>query len=827
MKKVICLLTASLQLFVTCAIAQNLSGNTRTITGIVKDAKTKQPLPFSNVLLVNSNNGSSADMSGKFKIDIPVDAEAPKLAVFYVGYQTDTITLSAAKNDYTIYLQSAGNILKQVVVTGVSKATEIKKDPAPIVAISPKQIEETSASNIVDALVKHAPGLTALKTGPNVSKPFIHGLGFNRVLTLYDGIREEEQQWGEEHGIEVDDYNIKRAEVIEGPSSLMYGSDALAGVMSLIPYTPDDTDKTIHGRLISEYQGNNGLIGNGLILSYGGPHWGYSLEGSYRMAKNYQNTIDGRVYNTGFKETNFTASLKHKSKKGYSTLNFNLYDDLQGIPDGSRDSLSRKFTKQVYEGDSDDVYTRPIVSNSELNSYNLSPLHQRIQNYRFYTKNHYEIGKGDINFNAALQHNIHREFAHPSDPGQAGLYVSLKTLDYGLRYNAPEFLNMNISAGVNGMYQTNRIKDATDFPIPNYNLFNIGGYVYGKWQYEQWTIGTGVRYDNRNEQNDNKFYTATDPATGFTKQVTGADTVGAYLQYPTFKYNFSGVSASFGTTVELNEHFNLKANIARGYRAPNINELASNGLAYGAHQHIQGNSSFKPEFSLQEDIGLGILYNSLSGSVNLYNNNIENYIYLAQLVDVNGSSIVDAQGNKAFGFLQSKAQIYGADASLSIHPVSMKGFSFDNSFSATYGYNLNPEYKSAGVNGEYLPEIPPLRWLSNISQKVELKSKRFTALTFKVGSEYNAAQGRYLALNGTETYTPGYTLFNAAVNATIKYSKKHSLNLTLGVNNIFDKAYQSNMSRLKYFEFYSASPNGHLGIYNMGRNIFARLTLPF
>ncbi|MEZ4889503.1 MAG: TonB-dependent receptor plug domain-containing protein [Crocinitomicaceae bacterium] len=81
-----------------------------------------------------------------------------------------------------------------------------------------------------------------MKTGPNISKPFIHGLGYNRVLTLYDGIRQEGQQYGDEHGLEVDDYNMNKAEVIKGPASLLYGSDAIAGVVSLFPAIPQQND---------------------------------------------------------------------------------------------------------------------------------------------------------------------------------------------------------------------------------------------------------------------------------------------------------------------------------------------------------------------------------------------------------------------------------------------------------------------------------------------------------------------------------------------------------------------------------------------------------
>jgi iron complex outermembrane receptor protein len=103
------------------------------------------------------------------------------------------------------------------VVTGVSRATELRSNPVPIAVMTKSEIDQNVNNNIIDAIIKGIPGVTAVTTGPNISKPFIRGLGYNRVLTLYDGIRQEGQQWGDEHGIEIDQYGIARAEVIKGP----------------------------------------------------------------------------------------------------------------------------------------------------------------------------------------------------------------------------------------------------------------------------------------------------------------------------------------------------------------------------------------------------------------------------------------------------------------------------------------------------------------------------------------------------------------------------------------------------------------------------------
>ena len=198
-------------------------------------------------------------------------------------------------------------ILDEIIITGVSKGAAINENPMAVQNISSKKIESTLESNIIDVLSKNSPGLSAIKTGPNISKPFIRGLGYNRVLTLYDGVRQEGQQWGDEHGIEVDAYGLEKAEVIKGPSSISFGSDALAGVISLFPYLPKEKDGIVYSKVTSEYQSNNGLIGNAFRVGYSNQNWLWAISGSSRLARNYSNALEGKVYNTGFNEKNFSS----------------------------------------------------------------------------------------------------------------------------------------------------------------------------------------------------------------------------------------------------------------------------------------------------------------------------------------------------------------------------------------------------------------------------------------------------------------------------------------------------------------------------------------
>jgi len=790
----------------------------RLITGTVRDESNNEIVSYCNVRLLNSTIGTTTDEKGNFKLEIPSKISNPKLIVSYLGFNSKNLLIDSLKNEYFIYLEAKKSTLDEVVVTGVTKATLLKENPVAIVSISSKAIEKSAESNIIDVLVKNVPGLNAVKTGPNISKPFIRGLGYNRVLTLYDGVRQEGQQWGDEHGIEVDAYNIERAEVIKGPASLMYGSDALAGVVSMLPSKPTDTDGKIKGKYISEYQSNNGLIGAGLRLNFRNTKWLWAARGSYRIAKNYTNKIDNRVYNTGFNEKNASLLFGHTSSKGFSHLNFTLYENFQGIPDGSRDSLSRKFSKQISESLMDDVKSRPIVSDAELNSYKLSPLHQLIQHYRIYINNNYQIGKGEIDFNIAFQQNARKEFNHPTVPDQPGLSVRLNTFNYNLKYNAPAFFNIETSFGLNGMNQMNKNKNGTDFPIPDYALFDVGVYTFLKWKSAKWTISGGIRYDTRNVKAKD-FYIRKNPDNKFDEHVLSADIKGAELQFPNFSQNFKGISLSVGSTYKINDFFSVKANIARGYRAPNISEIASNGLDPGAHIIYIGNKNFQPEFSIQQDLGIIVASKEISGSVSIFNNNIQNYIYLELLSDANGKAILDPQGNKTFQYLQSSARLYGLEATFNYNPSFIKGFSFNSNLSTVYGFNKKEEFSGKGINGEYLPFIPPLKLIVGVNQDFKTKLKLITNINLKADLEHSDAQNRYLSLFNTETPTKAFNIFNVAIGTDIKYNEKNILQFNFQVNNVFDMVYQSNLSRLKYFEYYSKTSNGYAGMYGMGRNI--------
>ncbi|SDD15473.1 TonB-dependent receptor [Pedobacter soli] len=808
--------------FLFICLASN--GQQTVLQGLV----TSQNTPTENITvkILNLNKSTKSNQSGAYHFT-NVPSGSYDVLFSGVGHQNKKIKITL-NNDTTflnVDLISMEANLKDVVITGVNRATELRKSPVPIAVLSKKSMDQNVNTNLIEAIVKGVPGVTAVTTGPNVSKPFIRGLGYNRVLTLYDGLRQEGQQWGDEHGIEVDEYGIARAEVVKGPASLTYGSDALAGVINMIPYSPNFENGKLKGDFTTNYQTNNGMIGASLGLAYIKNDWKFTIRGTGKTAHNYENKIDGLVYGTAFREYNFSATARVDKHWGYSKTAVTYYDNLMEIPDGSRDSLSRKFTRQVLD-DGDDIKSRPIVPDNELNTYRINPLHQHIQHYRFYNTSQFKFGNSDLNVLLGGQQSVRREYNHPTVPQQAGLYVVLNTFNYDLKYNLPDFSGIESTIGVNGMYQANRSKAATDFPIPDYDLFDIGAFYFAKKTFGKVDISGGIRLDRRNIKWDD-FYVGTDAQTGFGQQVN-ASTPGGNLQFPSFSKNYYGVSGSLGLTYNISEKLLIKANIARGYRAPNITEIGSNGLDPGAHIVYLGNRTFKPEFNLQEDIGLIAYLKDADISLELFNNNIQNYIYQSRLTDANGNPVVIVPGNLTYQYQQSKARLYGAEVTVNLHPAAIKWLSFNNSMAYVVGLNQNKELLAKhGDEAKYLPFIPPLQIRSELKATAQKAIGFLSKPYVKIDAAIFADQHKFYGLDDTETFTKGYTLVNGGVGSTIVSRKNKSLfDVFIQVDNLFNTAYQSNLNRLKYFEYYAASPNGRSGIYNMGRNMSFKIIIP-
>jgi len=197
------------------------------------------------------------------------------------------------------------------------------------------------------------------------------------------------------------------------------------------------------------------------------------------------------------------------------------------------------------------------------------------------------------------------------------------------------------------------------------------------------------------------------------------------------------------------------------------------------------------------------------------------------VADSNEQPLIDAQGNRTYQYKQAKAHLYGLETWISFHPEKLKNLNISGSFSCVYGFNREEKYQNKGIQGEYLSLIPPTHLAFSASYKIEFPSFFIQSIRPVFEYEFNANQNRYLAVNNTETATNSYSLINLQLAFEWNYLKTKTGQFQVQVNNLFDAAYQSHLSRLKYFENYQQSPNNQSGIFSMGRSICLKVILPF
>src|SRR3984957_424891 len=215
-----------------------------------------------------------------------------------------------------------------------------------VAVMSFKEMLQNSSTNVIDAIAK-VPGVSAITDGQSISKPVIRGLSYNRVLTVNDGVEQVDQAWFDEFGIEADPDAVDRYEILKGPASLAYGSDAISGVVNLIPEAPLPNGVT-QGEALFNCQTSNGLINNMARLagtSMQGISWSARIDNT--MAHAYQDPYDHYALNFQFSDLNTDGTVGVHKKWGYSQLHASYFDMYTGIMDGTRDSATGMMQRNV------------------------------------------------------------------------------------------------------------------------------------------------------------------------------------------------------------------------------------------------------------------------------------------------------------------------------------------------------------------------------------------------------------------------------------------------------------------------------------------------
>ena len=651
--------------------------------------------------------------------------------------------------------------LQEVVVTGLTGDSRLREMPAPVSVVSPTDLQAKASTNLIAALAAQ-PGLSAITTGSGIAKPVIRGLGYNRVLVIHDGVRQEGQQWGDEHGIEIDGQSVHSVEILKGPASLMYGSDALAGVLILhsAPVVPAGE---LRASVNTEYQTNNGLFDYSLDL--GGNRSGivWDLRYSDKYAHAYKNAYDGRVANSQFAERALSGMLGLNRSWGYSRLTAGYYHLKPGIIEGERDPEIGGL-----EGETGYVPGLPF---------------QHVYHYKAVLDNTINLGSGRLKALFGWQQNDRQEYEESED--EYGLRFLLNTLTYDVKYLSEEMDGWKFATGIGGMYQKSGNK-GDEFLIPAYDLVDAGVFGTVSKQAGSWNFTGGVRGDIR------RLHSLPLEDDGETR-------------FEDFRRSFTGLTGSIGAVWNVTDRFNIRANVARGFRAPNLSELGSNGEHEGTLRYEVGNKELKPEFSLQGDLGLDFSSRYVSGQLAVFASRIDNYIYTAR----NGEYA--EEDLPVYVYQAGDARLHGVEASLDIHPFH--SLHLGNIFSYVRGWQ---------PGGDDLPMMPAPRWTSEVEYELTHDGKLLNNTYFAINLDQYFRQTHILP--GTETPTPAYTLLGLSAGTDLVIRGKTRASVRIVVDNLLDVAYQNHLSRLKYAD--ENSVTGRVGVFDMGRNVTLKLTAP-
>ena len=678
--------------------------------------------------------------------------------------------------------------LNKLTVTGVTGDTKLKHVTAPVSIVSPQVLRATASTNVIDA-ISHQPGVSQLTTGGSISKPIIRGLGYNRVVVMSDGVRQEGQQWGDEHGVEVDGNSVNSVEILKGPASLMYGSDAMAGVV-ILHQQPTLAEGEMKANVTSEYQTNNGLFAYHLQMA--GNQKGFVWDASFsdKMAHAYKNKYDGYVPGSQFRERAGRLMLGVNKGWGHSRLTWTAYHLTPGIVEGERDA-------QTGELEHEDGWTG--------HQYSKSLPFQQVKHYKLVWDNSLNLSSGYLKALIGYQQNRRQEFEESMDDYE--LYFKLHTLTYDLRYVTNEFDGWKLSTGIGGMYQKSG-NEGEEYLIPDYRLFDFGLYATATKQLgDRWTLNGGVRYDHRHLH-------------GYELMEDDE------LRFTDFSRHFNGLTGSIGAVLNVSDNLNLKMNIARGFRTPNMSELASNGVHEGSVRYELGNQQLKSEYSLQADLGLDFTSRYVSAQLALFANRINNYIFTHRVAEEK------EDGYLTYAYTQGDARLLGFEAGVDFHPIHSVHFS--NAFSY-----VDAQQMHAAPGNKYLPFTPAPKWSSELKWELSHHSHPTIAhhhttdaahrsllnnLYVAAGLDCFLKQSHIYGADDTETETPGYALLSLSAGTDLQLHGKKVAEFYFTADNLLDKAYQNHLSRLKYAD--ENAVTGRRGVYNMGRNITFKVVIP-
>ncbi len=795
-------------LFLLFILAGNihLHGQARILKGRVKSADGKN-LPGASITIQQTNIGIVTDDKGDFVLQEMTPDKQVIIKTTYVGYQPSLDTIAPDETGKIIIRLKPGmHNIDEIVIHDAYSSRRHQETPVPIEIINVGFIEKNAGNSLMQS-IKNLPGVSSMNIGSGFSKPVIRGLSFNRVVVTERGIKQEGQQWGADHGLAIDQYNIERLEIIKGPASVIYGSDAIGGVVKIkAPFIP--ARSTLRGEVLFNGQSNNQLAGSSIMLTNRNDDWFFKIRATGKLFGDYRVPKDTIIYlsrkmplnkerpkNTAGREYNLSMTNGWIKSWGRTDLTFSHVHQKSGFFPGAHGIPDMEDLK------------------NDHNMHNIKLPYQNVDHLKVISSTKLEQGRGRWNIDLAYQLNHRQEWSnfHTHYPDQEPplnnpnleLDFMLNTGNINLRYQQKINDEWNIQAGADNQFKSNTIKGYA-FLMPEYQSHHHGIYFYPEWNLSAQTmLSAGIRYD-----------------LGITNISPYRDTYAANFldryynnwtktKKETYIYRSNDVERSFhdiiwsiGINHKFTKNVSFKANAGKSFRTPNAMELAANGIHHGSFRYEQGNARLTSEKGYQMDLSGIIQRPRWELSISPFIQYFSNFIYLRPTLKP--APFFDA--GYIYAYVQNPALRYGGEFHLKYQISQVFRLGLNGEHIETYRMDSDPAKRYT------LPFTPPSKILSEIIYMPNQLGWFLNQNEIKIETEWVADQDNH-AIN--ELPTPGYMSWNFSFSSYIALFKQH-FRLLFKVNNLFDRQYYDHISFYRYLEM--PEP---------GRNFILSLKIPF
>ncbi len=722
------------------------------------------------------------------RISLPQSLEIAWFEFSHVGYETLKIEATSLKSSQKIKLELSSTHLDAVEVMGRKEALGDLNSSLSSVRMEQSDLLKMQSLTLAGAL-EDLPGVQAMNVGVGISKPMIRGMSFNRILVTDSGIKQEGQQWGADHGLELDPHLVGSVEVLKGPASLIYGPDAMGGVLKVSP-APVPSEAGWKGRWGLDSQTNSGLIGSSLHLkgrhenlfflgSFSGmAHGDYEVPANrYSYAGYILPIINQELKNTAGRQLNFSVAMGKLFPSGESRLTFSRFAQTAGIFTGAV-GIPTIFSLE------DDGDSRDIQFPRQINSH-----------WKVISNSRWRSGPAEFRLDLGFQANGRREeslpHVHgvgPAPSGNLALGLNLQTYTANISLDFPVWRGM-LKTGWMNQFMNNSYS-GFEFLLPAYRSVLSG--FFGVWEREvapsvNWNIG--LRMDGQRLRIDEHLqpvYDRLEPTGEFDRRNPD---IGRGQINPSF---------STGLILAGSDSRLIKINLGSGIRFPTPIELASNGIHHGNFRHEIGNANLVTERSWQADIGISQEIGAFSVSVSPFASVYSGFIYLApsgRFSPLPGSSTL-------WEYRQNDALFAGGE--LQIHYTT--SWRLEADLGLEYVWNQNTE------NGLPLPLSPPASVLLDFSYPMPISSASKGYFAVDVSLRKTWDQNR-VARN--EQSTPGYFLIDFSLEAKREILKV-PMEFVLSARNLANTRYFNHISRYRL-----------INIPEPGRNISFSVRIPF